>query len=68
MSGTAGRRDASGLGAGIQLIGMVAVGVVIGLVIGAIVGGLVWFALAGGLLGLVAGFYSVYTSYFKERP
>jgi F0F1-type ATP synthase assembly protein I len=67
MSGTGGQGDASGLGAGIQLIGMVAVGVVVGLVIGLVVGGLVWFALAGGLLGLVAGFYSVYTSYFKER-
>lgn len=67
MSGTAGRTDASGLGAGIQLIGMVAVGVVIGLLVGAVVGGLVWFALAGGLLGLVAGFYSVYTSYVKDR-
>lgn len=66
MSKTEGRGSASGLGAGIQLIGTAAVGVIIGVLVGLVAGGVIWFALAGGVIGLVGGFYSVYTSYFKE--
>ena len=52
-------------GAGALLIGGIALGAGIGLALGALVGTVVPLALAGGALGLVGGFWLVY-SRFKE--